>query len=83
MRAVEDQKDDPLKLLVVRCATCGHVLVDKTRRITPAMVAAARQQCPRCLGRGLWVRFFVVWRRSDGDLAAQWSEDCCGDVSRP
>ena len=42
MRAVEDQKDDPLKLLVVRCATCGHVLVDKTRRITPAMVAAAR-----------------------------------------
>ncbi|KAH8062218.1 hypothetical protein JL722_3131 [Aureococcus anophagefferens] len=66
VRAVEDQKDDPLKLLagqhkrakfptskapisatfhsllVVRCATCGHVLVDKTRRITPAMVAAAR-----------------------------------------
>ena len=42
VRAVEDQKDDPLKLLVVRCATCGHVLVDKTRGITPAMVAAAR-----------------------------------------
>lgn len=42
IRAVEDQRDEPLKLLVVRCATCRHVLVDKVRGITPAMVAAAR-----------------------------------------
>lgn len=40
--AVEEQKDDPLKLLVVRCATCRHVFVDAARGITPCMVAAAR-----------------------------------------
>ena len=44
--AVEEQKDDPLKLLVVRCATCRHVYVDRARGITPCMVAASVQETP-------------------------------------
>ena len=42
--AVENGRDEPLKLLVVRCATCDHVLVDEHRGVTPAMVAASRDE---------------------------------------
>ena len=33
--AVENGRDEPLKLLVVRCATCDHVLVDEHRETSP------------------------------------------------
>ena len=61
--AVENGRDEPLKLLVVRCATCSHVLVDEHRGVTPAMVACSRDEDASLT--------FKLLRRLDCDLDAK------------